>query len=135
MNENTKSFLGVGPSFPFIQLDSNSNIKTSQYEEKIKESIIIILGTSKGERLMRPNFGCGIHDFVFETINTSILTRIKLAVSEALVLWEPRINLLNVDVSTQDIKKGILTIKIEYQVRTTNNQFNIVYPFFLKESS
>ena len=84
---------------------------------------------------MRPNFGCGIHDFVFETINTSILTRIKLAVSEALVLWEPRINLLNVDVSTQDIKKGILTIKIEYQVRTTNNQFNIVYPFFLKESS
>jgi len=135
VNENTKSFLGVGPSFPFIQLDSNSNIKTSQYEEKIKESIIIILGTSKGERLMRPNFGCGIHDFVFETINTSILTRIKLAVSEALVLWEPRINLLNVDVSTQDIKKGILTIKIEYQVRTTNNQFNIVYPFFLKESS
>jgi phage baseplate assembly protein W len=135
VNENTKSFLGVGPSFPFIQLDSNSNIKTSQYEEKIKESIIIILGTSKGERLMRPNFGCGIHDFVFETINTSILTRIKLAVSEALVLWEPRINLLNVDVSTQDIKKGILTIKIEYQVRTTNNQFNLVYPFFLKESS
>ena len=135
MNENTKSFLGVGPSFPFVQLDSNNTIKTSQYEEKIKESILIILGTSKGERLMRPNFGCGINDFVFETINTSILTRIKLAVSEALILWEPRINLLEVDVSTQDIKKGILNIKIEYQVRTTNNQFNLVYPFFLKESS
>jgi phage baseplate assembly protein W len=127
-----KEFLGRGWKFP-VNIDSKCQIAMSEYEENIKEAIWIILSTAKGERVMRPNFGCGIHDFIFASVNASTLTLIKSSVREALTLWEPRIELIKITVSTEKMDEGILLISIDYNVRTTNSQFNLVYPFYLTE--
>jgi phage baseplate assembly protein W len=127
-----ENFLGTGWTFP-IQVRADGCVCMSQYEQDIKEAIWIILGTAKGERVMRPDFGCGIHDFVFSVINTATLTLIENSVQEALTLWEPRIELQAVSVSTQSTDEGKLLINIDYKVRTTNNRFNLVYPFYLTE--
>jgi uncharacterized protein len=113
--------------------DTNLMISASKYEQDIREAILIILGTSKGERIMRPDFGCGIHDFVFGSINASTLGRIESSVREALTIWEPRISLIDVTISTDQIDEGKLIVNITYEVRSTNNQFNLVYPFYLTE--
>jgi len=134
MAEKAKEFLGKGWSFP-IQVKPDGQIGMSEYEQDIKEAIWVILSTAKGERAMRPDFGCGIHGFVFSVINTATLTLIENSVKEALTLWEPRIDLMGVKVSTdkEEIEKGKLIISIDYKVRTTNNRFNLVYPFYLQE--
>ena len=98
MSEN-KKFLGIGWEFP-IGINSGGSISVSEYEKSIKESIRIILETAKGERIMRPNFGCGIHEFAFETINASTLGQIESSVREALEMWEPRIEIIDVDTHT-----------------------------------
>jgi phage baseplate assembly protein W len=113
-------------------INMRGGMALSQYEEKIRESIIIILGTAKGERVMRPDFGCGIHDLVFSVVNSSTLTLIESAVNEALVLWEPRIEVLSVRISKERLKDAILDIIIDYRVRRTNSEFNLVYPFYLQ---
>ncbi|MCP4217591.1 MAG: GPW/gp25 family protein [bacterium] len=127
-----KEFLGVGWKYP-VNVDRNNKIAVSRYEEDIKEAIGIILGTAKGERAMRPDFGCGIHDLVFAPINTTTVNQVKISVQEALTIWEPRIELDEVKVSTDKANVGMLPVSIDYRVRTTNNRFNLVYPFYLKE--
>jgi len=128
-----KEFLGVGWKFP-VQVDSRGLIAMSEFEQDIREAIRIIVGTAKGERVMRPDFGCGIHDFVFAAMNTTTIGLIESAVREALIRWEPRIELLNVRVSTEQAQLGQLLVGIDYRVRATNNEFNLVYPFYLTES-
>ncbi len=127
-----KDFLGAGWKYP-VRTDADRKIAMSEYEEDIKEAIWIILGTAKGERVMRPDFGCGIHDFVFAPINTATVNLVENSVREALTLWEPRIELTKVEVSTEQVDEGKLIVSIDYRVRTTNNRFNLVYPFYLKE--
>ena len=127
-----KDFLGKGWKFP-VNVDTQGEIHMSQYEEDIKEAIRIILGTAKGERVMRPDFGCGIHDYVFTVINTTTLGLVESSVREGLVLWEPRIEVLAVGISTEAVKEGKLLVTIDYRVRTTNNRYNLVYPFYLTE--
>lgn len=125
-----ENFLGTGWKFPIVKNDLGS-VALSANEEKVRESILIILSTAKGERVMRPDFGCDIHEFVFTVINASRLTLIKSAVKEALILWEPRIEVLDVETSTEKIKEGVLYIQVDYKIRTTNTQNNLVYPFYL----
>ena len=127
-----KEFLGQGWKFP-VNINSTGKIEMSRYETDIKEAIWIILSTSKGERVMRPDFGCGIHDFVFAPINTTTTGMIETSVREALTLWEPRAELIDVDVSTDRADEGKLRISIDYRVRSTNNEFNLVYPFYVRE--
>jgi phage baseplate assembly protein W len=129
----TKGFLGVGVGFP-IQFDGAGAITTAKYEESVRQSVWIILGTSKGERVMRPDFGCGIYDLVFEVNSSSTSGKIAQAVREALLVQEPRIDVRNVQVTAQDNGQTLL-IQIEYQVRATNNVFNLVYPFYLERST
>ena len=129
-----KEFLGVGWKFP-VQATPAGRIALSQYEEDIKEAIWIILGTAKGERVMRPDFGCGIHDLVFSPINTATLTLVENSVREALTVYEPRIELIQVKASAERAAEGKLLVSIDYRVRSTNNRFNLVYPFYLKEGS
>ena len=129
-----RKFLGKGWKFP-VGIDSQGEIEKSKYEQDIKEAIWIILSTAKGERVMRPDFGCGIHDFVFAAINTVNIGLIESSVREALTVWEPRIELKDVSVSTEKIDKGQLLISIDYEVRATNNEFNLVYPFYLTEGT
>lgn len=126
-------FLGKGWQFP-VNFSSTGMIRMSSYEADVKEAIWIILGTSKGERVMRPDFGCGIYDYVFAPINTSTMMLIEASVREALVFWEPRIEITSVKAVGDTDEEEKLLISIDYTVRTTNNRFNLVYPFYLKES-
>lgn len=128
-----KEFLGVGWQFPVL-VDTNRRIATSRYEADIQEAIRIILGTAKGERVMRPDFGCGIHELVFAPINPATITLVETNISDALTLWEPRIELLKVAATVDKAVEGKLAVNIDYRVRVTNNRFNLVYPFYLKEA-
>jgi hypothetical protein len=127
-----KEFLGIGWKFA-VNVDARGNIQMSEYEEDIKEAIWIILATSKGERVMRPDFGSGIYNYVFAPINTATIGLVENSVREVITLYEPRIELLNVEVSTEEADEGKLLIGIDYRVRDTNNEFNLVYPFYLTE--
>jgi phage baseplate assembly protein W len=127
-----REFLGTGWKFPF-GVDHNGKVAVSSFEDDIKEAIRIILTTAKGERLMRPDFGCGINEYVFCSMDTLNLHLIENTVHEALTKWEPRIEVLGVKVDTKSAEEGKLLINIDYKVRATNTQFNMVYPFYIKE--
>lgn len=123
-------FLGIGWKFP-VSLE-NGGVDMAVYEESIRESIWIILATARGERKMRPDFGCGIHDLVFAVHSGETSGRVASEVRQALILWEPRIDLLDVSVRADEAEPTRLLIQIEYRVRATNNRFNLVYPFYLE---
>jgi len=132
MANKSKDFLGTGWKYP-VKVDIDKKIAMSEYEEDIEEAIRIILGTAKGERVMRPDFGCGIHEMVFEPINTATVNLIKNRVRDGPIQREPRIEVIKVEVSTGESAQGKLLVSIDYRVRVTNNQFNLVYPFYVKE--
>jgi phage baseplate assembly protein W len=124
-------FLGSGWSFP-IRVDKQGEIALVSREEDIRQAILVILGTSPGERVMRPDFGAGLKALVFEPINTATKALVKHRVEEALLLWEPRID--SVEVTMADERSlGRLLLDIRYRVRATNTFFNLVYPFYLLE--
>lgn len=125
-------FLGTGWAFP-VDTDWQGAIELAADEADIDQSIRIILGTAPGERVMRPDFGCGIHSYAFTSVNTTTVTLIEDTVERALVRWEPRIDVDRVEVSVEDLSAGRLLIDIAYTVRRTNNEFNLVYPFYLEE--
>ena len=124
-------FLGVGWTSP-VKLDENGQIKVAKYEEAVRQSIFMILGTAKGERVMRPDFGCGIHEKVFAPNNLGTVGQIISDVRDALIEWEPRIDVLDVDTIPDPQKPNMILVQVNYQVRTTNNIFNLVYPFYLQ---
>ena len=128
-----RDFLGVGWSFPVASDPATGDIALSCYERDVKEAIRIILQTSRGERVMRPRFGCGIHDLVFSEISATAIAAIEAAVRDSLITYEPRIELLNVVVDPFDALNGLLLIKIDYRVRRTNQTDNLVYPFYFRE--
>lgn len=130
---DASSFLGRGFKFP-VQVDPvTGRMMTSAYEEDIQEAIYIILMTRKGERVRNPEFGCGIHDYMFGTMDFTSLKEIERSVEEALILWEPRIRDIDVEVMLEEEDFGKLLVKIGYVVRTTNNPFNLVFPFYINE--
>lgn len=124
-------FLGKGWSFPVL-LDRQDESGIAQGPESILQSIRIILATSPGERVMRPDFGCGLHNLVFSLNDSRTTGQAALEVREALVRWEPRIDVL--DVQAEGVGEELL-ISVSYRVRSTNNFFNLVYPFHLGGSS
>jgi uncharacterized protein len=126
-----KPFLGVGWSLP-MGTDEDGELVRAEYEESVRQSIWLILGTSRGERVMRPDFGCGLYDLVFEINSASTAGRIAREVTDALLFLEPRIDVVNVQVQPE---AEALLISIDYQVRATNNMFNVVYPFSLERTS
>ena len=128
-----KEFLGVGWKFPVEDDRTTGRIRTSWYEEDIQEAIHIILMTRRGERMMEPEFGCGVWDYVFETMDASSLARIEREISRALVRWEPRITDIQVLAGPDQAEEGKLNIRINYVVRATNNPYNLVYPYYMNE--
>ena len=130
-----KNFLGRGWKFPILVDPTTGRIEISEYEQDVREAIWIILSTARGERVMRPDFGCGIHDLVFAPINAATIGEVESNVREALINFEPRIEIINLDVSDQEAHNGKLLISIDYRVRTTNNEFNLVYPFYFTEGT
>ena len=124
-------FLGVGWTSP-VQLDENGQIKVARYEESVRQSIWMILSTAKGERVMRPDFGCSIQEKVFAPNSLGTVGQIVSDVREALIEWEPRIDVLDVETIPDSSQPNVILIQVNYQVRTTNNIFNLVYPFYLQ---
>jgi uncharacterized protein len=129
-----KSFLGVGWSFPPC-VASDGSTATVAYEKDIEQAIRIIIGTDQGERVMRPDFGAGLNSFVFDPITQTTMQRIQTRVQEALVQWEPRIDVNLVKVTSDRTEPNKLLIEIDYRVRVTNTLHNLVYPFYLQEGA
>jgi len=129
-----QEFLGVGWKFP-VGLDDKAAFARSRHEHNIKESIQIILGTAKGERQMRPEFGCELNKLVFAENTLSTAGLASYYVEQALVRWEPRIQLIRVESKPDPDpdEKNRLAINVEYRVIATNTIFNLVYPFYLTE--
>jgi phage baseplate assembly protein W len=122
--------IGSGLAFP-LQVDRRGGIALARDEQDIDQAIQLILGTAPGERPMRPEFGCGVHDFVFDSIDATTIGRMEEAIREALDRWEPRIQVQSVEFDLSASANGLLTIDIGYTVRATNNERNLVYPFYV----
>ena len=122
--------IGSGLAFP-LQVDRRGGIALARDETDIEQAIELILGTAPGERPMRPEFGCGVHDFVFDSIDANTIGSMEQAIREALARWEPRIEVRNVSFDASDANSGLLTIDITYEVRATNTSRNLVYPFYV----
>lgn len=133
LDRERKDFLGRGWSMP-VELDPRTGkVASVAFEEDIRQSIFIILETAPGERVMRPNFGCGIHELAFAAVDSTALQRIRSLVEEALRRCEARIEVLAVTIDEAATDQGQLLIELEYRVRKTNQVGNLVYPFYFRE--
>lgn len=128
-------YLGQGFPFPWRGPLMGSPAQWVGAEEKVRQSIYMILSTAPGERVMRPEFGCGIHDLVFEANNLAFQGVVALKVREALVRWEPRIDVLAVNVGVPAERGNHLEIALQYRIRGNNAIYNQVYPFFQTEGA
>ena len=122
--------IGSGLAFP-LQVDRRGGIALARDETDIEQAIELILGTAPGERPMRPEFGCGVHDFVFDTIDASTVGKMEQAIRDALDRWEPRVIVQTVEFDLDFVGEGRLVIDIGYRVRVTNTLRNLVYPFYV----
>ena len=122
--------LGSGIAFP-LQVDRRGGLALARDETDIDQAIELILGTAPGERPMRPEFGCGVHDFVFDTIDASTVGKMEQAIRDALDRWEPRVIVQTVEFDLDFVGEGRLVIDIGYRVRVTNTLRNLVYPFYV----
>ena len=129
-----KDFLGTGWAFP-LHISPRGGFSFAVGEEDIAESIWIVLGTSRGERIMQPRFGCGIHDYVFAPNNPTTQGDIAHQVRQALTEWEPRIDVLDVRVTSLSEEPNKLLIRVDYRIRSTNAFHNLVYPFYIQEGA
>jgi uncharacterized protein len=127
-----RDFLGIGWKFP-LQVTPAGRIAQARYEQRIEESILLILSTAQGERVMLPDFGCGIHDLTFSPNTPGARSAVVEAVRTALVKYEPRVDVLEVDTETQG--ENLLLIRINYRIRANNAIGNLVYPFYITEAA
>ncbi len=123
-------FLGRGWRFP-LRPDGRGRLTYAGDEEKIEESIWLILSTAPGERVMLPEFGCGLQELVFEPNSDLVRGAIAIEVQEALSRWEPRIDV--VDVAVEAPQPNLILIRVDYRVRAANTVHNLVYPFYINE--
>lgn len=132
--DSQKAFLGVGWSFPPC-LGADGGTLVAQYEADVEQAVRIIIGTNWGERVMRPEFGAGLRSFVFGPLNQTMMQRVRTRVQEALIQWEPRIDVENVSVSVGSSDRSALLVAVTYRVRSTNTRNNLVYDFYLQEGA
>jgi phage baseplate assembly protein W len=123
-------FLGRGLAFP-VHTDATGSIALVSGEREVVESIRLILATAPGERPMRPEFGCAVHDLVFAPADSATAGQIAYEVRSALERWEPRITLTDVVVGFSEAERGTLLIDIKYTLRGTNDPRNLVFPFYV----
>lgn len=131
----SKDFLGQGWKFPIEVDPSTGRIKMVSFEEDIREALLVILGTAKGERVMRRDFGSKVNQFVFEAMDAGSNHRLRKEVQKAILEWEPRVKDVEVSVSPDPKDKSRVLVDISYVVRKTNNLFNLVYPFYITEGT
>jgi len=130
-----KTFLGVGWKFPPSFDRSTGSIILVSEEEDIKESLYILLSTKPGERIMLPEYGCDLHKMVFESVDATLITQMQSLIKNAILNFEPRIILENIDIRQDDNTDGLLLINVSYKVRKTNKRSNMVYPYYILEGN
>jgi hypothetical protein len=138
MNTTFNSFLGTGWAFP-VEFDREAATveMVSDYQD-IEESLNILLSTTLGERVLQPEYGCNLNDYMFESLSSTLIGIIKHHVENAILYYEPRIVAENVDVTSADsfdLIEGKFTITVEYSIPETNSRFNYVYDYYLNEAS
>ena len=131
--DTNSSFLGTGWSFPPTFNQDPATVEMVSDEEDIVQSLEIILSTSPAERIMQPNFGCELSQFLFEEISQGLITGIRGTISDAILYHEPRIDVDEIEIDESE-EQGLLLISITYTVRVTNSRFNLVYPFYINEA-
>jgi hypothetical protein len=126
------SILGAGWAFP-VRPTADGAIALASDEDRIRQSIWLILATAPGERVMLPAFGCGVHDLVFQPNTAVVRGSVAAEVTDALTRWEPRVDVIGVMVTAPDGEPAVMLIDIQYRIRATNSAYNLVYPLFLTE--
>jgi phage baseplate assembly protein W len=134
MTQNPRKFLGVGWRFP-VRTTPAGGFSYSSGEQGVEEAIWILLGTARGERQMLPRFGCGIQDLVFAPNDAATRGSVAYLVKDALNEWEPRIDVLDVEVTAPKGQPNTMLIRVDYRIRSNNSFGNLVYPFYLNEDS
>lgn len=134
VNGQDRYFLGQGWRFP-MGVNAKGGIAMTRGEPDIEASIKAILGTARGERVMRPEFGAGLQNLAFEPLSPATATLARHQVEQALVRFEPRIEVQKVEVTLDPKQEGVLLINVEYRVRRTDTTFNLVYPFYLERGA
>ena len=125
-------FLGRGWRFP-IKPGPDGKLALERGAEKVRQSIWLVLNTAPGERVMRPDFGCGVHELVFMPNSAALRGMVQERVRDALVRWEPRVDVVDVRAESPPDQPNCLLIRVDYRLRDNNALFNLVYPFFLNE--
>lgn len=135
--DNKIPFLGTGWSFPPEFNIDTGNVEMVSDVVDIEQSLNILLSTSLGERVMQPEYGCNMADYLFESLNTTVIGYIKDRVENAILFYEPRITVENIDVTPDDsleLLEGRFTVSIEYTIPETNSRFNYVYDYYKNEA-
>jgi phage baseplate assembly protein W len=132
MTHDAKAFLGNGLNFP-LRTDARGQIILNTGSTDIEQAIRIILSTRPGERVMRPTFGCRAHELLFEPRSPTTISLLQEYVHDALLVWEPRIEVIQVNVTADDAYSGALIAEVIYQIKATHDTRSIVYPFFIEE--
>lgn len=125
----TTGFVGQGIAFP-LRPSTTGSLALVGGRTELEEAMAVILATAPGERPMRPRFGCGIHDHVFDPINDTTIGAVAFEVERSLRRWEPRVDVVEVDVLVDHEVDGLLYLDITYRVKETNDERNLVFPFY-----
>ncbi|WP_299211881.1 GPW/gp25 family protein [uncultured Dokdonia sp.] len=133
--DSKNSFLGTGWAFPPAFIKAQKQTKMISNEEDIKSSLHILLTTRLGERVMFPEYGCNLEELLFESLNRTLITYTVDLIKTAILYHEPRIDVLQIDISETDPLEGKLVIAIDYIVRATNSRTNVVFPFYKEEGT
>lgn len=129
------SFLGTGWAFPPSFDPQSQSVAMVSGKQDIDQSLSVLLSTKPNERLMHPTFGCSLHAMVFETMEEANLTRMRDAIRQAVLFFEPRIDLEGIAFDQSDVEHGVLRISLTYRIRETNSRSNLVYPFYFNEGT
>lgn len=131
----TKSFLGTGWSFPPQFNKTLATVEMTSDEADVQSSLYILLSTRPGERVLRSKYGCNLDEMLFEPLTTTFISYIKDLIQTAILYYEPRITLNNVQIFQDQITEGVILIELDYTIKSTNSRFNFVYPFYKAEST
>ena len=135
MRETEAAFLGTGWTFPPTFSRLGCSIVTASGVEDVRQSLWVLLSTVPGERVMEPTYGCGLWRMVFRSLTTTATTEIAAAVRKSILDWEPRVDVESVQVNDHPSQDGLVSLVVNYVIRTTNTRDNLVYPFYLSEGT
>jgi uncharacterized protein len=133
--DDQKQFIGVGWQFPIEFNPVTKNVVLLSGEDVIKNSLDVLFATNAGERIMQPDYGSDLSDFVFENLSKSAITYMQAIISDAILFYEPRIILNDVEIEPMLSDPARIEIRIDYTISSTNNRYNYVYPYYLKEAT